>query len=121
MNKNRYVLNSIINCICFCDAFELALRGLNKSEDSEFFREFISYRPSSQVDNELNERINKSSAFTVTSKTIQNDLLECTLKVYHDGDQQCRLKSSDCRRHNRCILPISISDATVLHYSRKTR
>lgn len=85
VNKNRYILNLIINCIRFCGAFELALRGHKESEDSEnrgIFRELINF--SAQLDNELKEHLNKSSAFTGTSKTIQNDLLECMLKVYHD-------------------------------------
>ena len=32
----------------------------------------------------LKDHLNKSSVFTGMSKTIQNDLLECMLKVYHN-------------------------------------
>ena len=35
VDKNRYVLNIIINCIRFCGALELALRGHDESNESE--------------------------------------------------------------------------------------
>ena len=81
------MLNLIIDCIRFCGALELALRGHNESENSEnkgvpVFRELIDF--SAKLDDDLKEHLNKSSVFTGMSKTIQNDLLECMLKVYHD-------------------------------------
>ncbi|KAJ9581626.1 hypothetical protein L9F63_023209 [Diploptera punctata] len=82
VDKNRHVLNLFINCIRFCGAFELALKDRNESEGSEnkgIYRELINF--SVQLDNELKKHL---QAFTSTSKTIQNDLLECMLEVYHD-------------------------------------
>lgn len=35
VSKNRYILSKIINCIKFCGAFELALRGHDESDTSE--------------------------------------------------------------------------------------
>ena len=34
VSNNRYILNVIINCVRFCGAFELALRGHDESETS---------------------------------------------------------------------------------------
>ncbi|PSN33785.1 hypothetical protein C0J52_17216 [Blattella germanica] len=85
VKKNRRVLNLIIDCIRFCGALELTLQGHNESENSEnkvVFRELIDF--SAKFDEDLKEHLNKSSVFTGMSKTIQNDLLECMLKVYHD-------------------------------------
>lgn len=35
IEKNRYILSRIIGCGRFCDAFEIALRGHDESEESE--------------------------------------------------------------------------------------
>lgn len=34
VNKNRYILSKIIDCVKFCSAFELALRGHDEKADS---------------------------------------------------------------------------------------
>ncbi|CAH2021371.1 unnamed protein product [Acanthoscelides obtectus] len=82
---NRYVLNKIINCIRFCGAFELALRGHDEKENSEnsgIFKELVNF--SAELDNELKVHIQSAKLFKGTSKTTQNELLECMLDVYHE-------------------------------------
>lgn len=95
VDKNRYVLNIIINCIRFCGALELALRGHNESDDSEnrgVFRELIDF--SSHLDKDLRDHFSKSSVFKGTSKTTQNELLECMLDIYHEEVAK-EIKSAD--------------------------
>lgn len=85
VDKNRYILNIIINCIRFCGAFELALRGHDETEESKnqgVFRGLINF--SSQLDRDLKEHFDKATVFKGTSKTIQNELLDCMLGVYHE-------------------------------------
>ncbi|CAH2012683.1 unnamed protein product [Acanthoscelides obtectus] len=85
VDKNRYVLNKIINCIRFCGAFELALRGHDEKENSEnrgIFKELVNF--SAELDNELKVHIQSAKLFEGTSKTTQNELLECMLDVYHE-------------------------------------
>lgn len=95
VDKNRYVLNIIINCIRFCGALELALRGHDESDDSEnrgVFRELIDF--SSHLDKDLRHHFSKSSVFKGTSKTTQNELLECMLDIYHQEVEK-EIKSAD--------------------------
>lgn len=83
--QNRYALTKIINCIRFCGAFELALRGHNEKEDSDnkgIFKELVNF--SAELDHILRQHLQQSSVFKGTSKTIQNELLECMLKVFHE-------------------------------------
>ncbi|CAH2000627.1 unnamed protein product [Acanthoscelides obtectus] len=85
VDKNRYVLNKIINCIRFCGAFELALRGHDEKENSEnrgIFKELVNF--SAELDNELKVDIQSAKLFKGTSKTTQNELLECMLDVYYE-------------------------------------
>ncbi|CAH2015348.1 unnamed protein product [Acanthoscelides obtectus] len=85
VDKNRYVLNKIINCIRFCGAFKLALRGHDEKENSEnrgIFKELVNF--SAELDNELKVHIQSAKLFKSTSKTTRNELLECMLDVYHE-------------------------------------
>ncbi|KAK4882666.1 hypothetical protein RN001_005985 [Aquatica leii] len=82
VTHNRYILNLIINCIRFCGAFELALRGHDESESSSnpgVFRGLINF--SAELDSALKSHLDKSTVFKGTSKTIQNELLQCMLEV----------------------------------------
>nr|CAH7751058.1 unnamed protein product [Callosobruchus chinensis] len=82
VRKNRYVLSKIINCIKFCGAFELALRGHDESKDSSnpgIFRGLINF--SSELDTALKDHFEKSVVFKGISKIIQNELLDCMLAV----------------------------------------
>lgn len=79
---NRYILSKIIDCIKFCGAFELALRGHNEKSDSVnpgIFRGLINF--SSELDDKLKIHIEKSTVFKGLSKVIQNDMLDCMLFV----------------------------------------
>lgn len=82
VSKNRYILSKIINCIKFCGAFELALRGHDEGDTSEnpgIFRGLINF--SAELDATLSEHLKNASIFKGTSKEIQNDLLQCMLEV----------------------------------------
>lgn len=88
VKKNRYILSKIINCIRFCGAFELALRGHDESDSSNnpgIFRGLIDLVGSldSEVKNHFDGSTN-NSAFKGTSKTIQNELLAGMLEVCHE-------------------------------------
>lgn len=86
VDKNRYILNIIINCNRFYGALELALRGHNESEGFEnqgVFRELINF--SCELDKDFKEYFSKATVFKDTSKTIQNELLECMMEVYHEA------------------------------------
>lgn len=83
VTKNRYVLSKIMDCIKFCGAFELALRGHDETEASEnpgIFRGLINF--TAELDKTLHEHLETASIFKGTSKDIQNDLLDCMLNVY---------------------------------------
>src|SRR5215469_15348082 len=84
--NNRYTLNIVINCIKFCGAFELALRGHNENESSTnpgVFRGLINF--SAELDNSLRSRshLEKATVFKGTSKMIQNELLQIMLEKCH--------------------------------------
>ena len=85
IRKNRYVLSKIIDCVKFCGAFELALRGHDETMESSnpgIFRGLINF--SAEIDIALKEHFSKATVFKGTSKEIQNDLLTCMLDVYHE-------------------------------------
>lgn len=64
---------------------ELDLREHDKSDASEnkgVFRELIQF--SEEPDKELQVHLSTLSVFKGISKTIQNELLQCILEVYHE-------------------------------------
>lgn len=66
----------------FCGAFELALRGHDESESSYnpgIFRGLIDFVAS--LDGVLKEHLENATVFKGTSKTVQNELLDCMLSV----------------------------------------
>ncbi|XP_072377882.1 zinc finger MYM-type protein 1-like [Diabrotica undecimpunctata] len=82
IKNNRYVLSKIINCVKFCGAFELALRGHDERKDSinpGIFRGLINF--SAELDLALKDHLQQATVFKGTSKDIQNDLLDCMLSV----------------------------------------
>jgi hypothetical protein len=81
--KNLYILCKIIDCIKFCGAFELALRGHDETENSENPGIFLGLVDLvSSIDTAVKERVQSSSVFKGTSKTVQNELLEvCHEKI----------------------------------------
>ncbi|GBM41173.1 hypothetical protein AVEN_35745-1 [Araneus ventricosus] len=82
VTKNRYVPTKIIDCILFCGAFELALRGHDERDDSlntGVFRVLINF--STELDSSLIDHLTSATVFKGTSKEIQNHLLDCMLTV----------------------------------------
>lgn len=82
VRHNRYILNIIINCVRFCGAFELALRGHDESASSSnpgVFRGLIDF--SAELDGALKQHLEKASVFRGTSKTIQNEILQTMFNV----------------------------------------
>lgn len=84
VEKNRYILSRIIDCIKFCGFFELSLRGHDESTESEnpgVFRGLLDFVAC--LDNVVREHLESSNVFKGTSKTIQNEILDAMLTVAH--------------------------------------
>lgn len=76
-------MNVIINCIRFCGAFKLALRGHDESETSlnpGIFQGLESF--SAKLNNALKSHLENATVFKGTSKTIHNELIKCMLDVF---------------------------------------
>ena len=85
VDDNRHVLSRIIDVIKFCGQFELALRGRDESEGSQnpgIFRGLVDLM--AELDNKLAHHLEKATVFKGTSKTVQNELLDCMYEVYRD-------------------------------------
>ncbi|XP_063755768.1 zinc finger MYM-type protein 1-like [Eleginops maclovinus] len=85
VDKNRHILSKIIDCVKFCGAFELALRGHDESESSEnpgVFRGLVDFVAS--LDAVLHDHLQTATVFKGTSKTVQNELLDCMLSVLRE-------------------------------------
>lgn len=77
VDKNRHILSKIIDCVKFCGAFELALRGHDETDSSHnpgIFRGLVDFVAS--LDNVLEEHLKTANVFKGTSKTVQNELLD---------------------------------------------
>ncbi|XP_069683566.1 zinc finger MYM-type protein 1-like [Periplaneta americana] len=86
VKNNRYVLNSIVNCIRFCGAFELALRGHNETEfltNPSVFGGLVDF--SAELDLSLKAYAEKAAAFKGTSKAVQDEILQIMLEVCQEG------------------------------------
>ena len=84
-DKNRHILSKIIHCVKFCGAFELALRGHDETDSSlnpGVFRRLVDFVAS--LDTVLEEHLKTAAVFKGTSKTVQNELLDCMLSVLRD-------------------------------------
>ncbi|XP_030575216.1 uncharacterized protein LOC115772910 isoform X2 [Archocentrus centrarchus] len=82
VTENRHILSRIIDCVKFCGAFELALRGHDESKSSEnpgIFRGLVDFVAS--LDGVLKEHLENATVFKGTSKTVQNELLDCMFSV----------------------------------------
>jgi hypothetical protein len=74
VEKKLCILFKIIDCIKFCGAFELALRGHDETENSGnpgMFLGLVDLVIS--IDSAVKERIESSNVFKGTSKTVQNN------------------------------------------------
>lgn len=80
ISKNRHILGLLIDCVKFCGLFELALRGKDESEGSShagIFRGLVDLLAS--LDEVFEEHWKTATVFKGTSKTVQNELLNCML------------------------------------------
>ena len=74
-----------IDCIKFCGAFELALRGHDESHNSDnpgVLLGLINF--TSALDSVLSKHLETATVFKGTSKTIQNELLDIMLDFCKD-------------------------------------
>lgn len=82
VDNNRQILSKLIDCIKFCGAFELALRGHDESDTSDnpgVFLGLVDFVAS--LDTAMREHLDKATVFKGTSNRIQNELLDCMLDV----------------------------------------
>ncbi|KAK6325060.1 hypothetical protein J4Q44_G00044020 [Coregonus suidteri] len=82
VSKNRHILSRLIQCVKFCGVFELALRGKDETEGSTnpgIFLGLVNFV--AQLDEVFDDHLKNAKVFKGTSKTIQNELLECMLAV----------------------------------------
>lgn len=85
VDKNRHVLSRIIDCIKFCGIHESPLCGHDETvqlNNREVFLDLVEWAAS--LDNILDDHLKNSKVAKCTSKTIQNDLLDCMYDVYID-------------------------------------
>ena len=84
VDRNRHAMNRIINCIKFCGFYELPLRGHDEMEGkgllTKVFLNLVTY--TADLDGAFRDHLEKYNVIKNTSKSIQNDLLSCMLKVY---------------------------------------
>ena len=89
VEKNRHVLSKLIDCIKFCGAFELALRGHDETSDSDnpgVFLGLVDF--AAALDSVLSKHLETATVFKGTSKTIQNELLDIMLNICKDVIKQ---------------------------------
>ena len=85
VNKNRHILNRLIQCVKFCGVFDLALRGKDETEGSTNPGIFLGLVDLvAQLDEVFDEHLKNATVFKGTSKTVQNELLECMLAVVRE-------------------------------------
>ena len=85
VRQNRQILSKIIDCVKFCGKFEHPLRGHDETSQSSnpgVFRGLSEF--AGKLDEFLKSHFMKSTVFKGTSKTIQNELLDCILEVCRD-------------------------------------
>ncbi|XP_065650768.1 zinc finger MYM-type protein 1-like [Hydra vulgaris] len=83
VDKNRHTLSRVIDCIKFCGVHELPLRGHDETIDSNnrgVFLDMVSY--TATLDSAFSDHLKDSKITKNTSKTNQNEILECMYKVY---------------------------------------
>ncbi|XP_061457100.1 zinc finger MYM-type protein 1-like [Rhineura floridana] len=87
VENNRYVLWKIIDCIRFCGAFDLALRGHDETENpGMFISGLVSLMAS--VDVALELQLQSVPMFRDLSKNLLNELLDCMFTVVRDHIKQ---------------------------------
>ena len=77
VEKNRHILSRIIDCIKFCSAFELTLRGHDENLTSDNPGVFLgSVNFTAALYSVLNQHLESATVFKGTSRTVQNELLD---------------------------------------------
>ena len=85
VKKNRHALSRIVDCIKFCGAHELGLRGSDESAASLQRGVFLDLvEQFSFLDSQLADHLSNTQVAKYTSKTSQNELLDCMLVIYHE-------------------------------------
>ncbi|XP_069078972.1 protein zwilch homolog isoform X1 [Pleurodeles waltl] len=82
VDKNRYILSKIIDCIRFCGAFELALRAQDEvdcSSNPEIFSGLVDFV--SSIDSAMETHLRTTAVFQGSSRAIQRELLDCMLDI----------------------------------------
>ncbi|KAJ4441361.1 hypothetical protein ANN_11216 [Periplaneta americana] len=85
VEKNRYILSRLIDCIKFCGAFELAMalqdesQGLDSPRVSRGLVNFVEC-----LDSNMKVQLETATAFKGMCGNIQNELLQCMLDVCRD-------------------------------------
>ena len=78
-------MSKIIDCLKFCEKFELPLRGHYESAESENLGAFLGLvNFSCSLNSSLNAHLKSTTVIKGTSKTIQNELLDSILQVCKD-------------------------------------
>lgn len=79
VRKNRHEMDKVINSIRFCSAFDLALRGHDRSEASHVFKELINFNE--ELKKDTKEAIEKFPFFKGMSENVVSELIDCVLGV----------------------------------------
>ncbi|KAJ3620532.1 hypothetical protein MTP99_004473 [Tenebrio molitor] len=82
VTKNRYILAKIIDILRLCGQCNLSLPGHSEKEDSKnsgLFLKIVDY--TRKLDAAFNSHMQEPHLFKGTSKTVQNELLQCMLDV----------------------------------------
>uniref|UniRef100_A0A087XJB4 HAT C-terminal dimerisation domain-containing protein n=1 Tax=Poecilia formosa TaxID=48698 RepID=A0A087XJB4_POEFO len=83
VKKNRHALSQILDCIKFCRAHDLTLRGSDESSSSMNRGVFLDLVNQFYfLDSQLVDHLSSTHVAKCTSKTSQNKLLYCILEVY---------------------------------------
>uniref|UniRef100_H3BCV1 DUF4371 domain-containing protein n=1 Tax=Latimeria chalumnae TaxID=7897 RepID=H3BCV1_LATCH len=96
VDKNWYTLSKLIDFVWFCGAFELALCGHDETESNlnpgvvRGLGDLVS-----SLDTAKEKHVKTAAVFKGTSKTIQNELLDCMLDVTRDFIIQ-QLRNTEC-------------------------
>lgn len=86
VKKNREILKSLIDVVCFLGKQELAFRGNNETESSSNRGNYIELlHLLASKDANLASHLASSTVFSGTSNRIQNDLIEAIADVLRDN------------------------------------
>ncbi|XP_065224105.1 zinc finger MYM-type protein 1-like [Planococcus citri] len=85
VTENRYILKCLIDVTCHLAQQEIAFRGHDEKADSQNKGNYVELLNLLALrDDKLAHHLENSTVFTGTSKTIQNELIECISKVVVD-------------------------------------